>query len=451
MMCAHPYGEGSLYRLALISAKSRELLVEATSRGPVLPRFSIPPRTRPAAELQKEARGRWGVSIFVVDFLKQSAVHPYCAIAELLSQDIPHELATCEIDDVSLAELTFEERDLAENICAGKTSNRGPFSRAGWIQEAIEWIQINTGRAVKPEGVEQYNASATFALACFPMEDGSVFWLKATGKPNQHEFELTRTLARLCPRYLPQLISARSDWNAWLMADAGEPPAQDLHLTAIENVVLIMAELQLETVEHTAALLAAGAEDQRLTILHSRIHEISDYLQRAMERQTSTKVPRLTAVQIKELGCVLERACSAMDQLCVPDTILHGDLNWGNILFRDGIYVFTDWCEAQIGNPFLGFQSLRLLIQNEKDLQQTERRLKDLFGQAWRRRLTSQQIGRAFALSPILAVAVHFLRLYNAAKLSSEDHSEFESYARSLARHMDREAKEDSLLEALCN
>jgi hypothetical protein len=80
------------------------------------------------------------------------------------------------------------------------------------------------------------------------MEDDWDYWLKATGQPNAHELSITTLLAKLCGSYLPELISSRPEWNAWLMS--GEATCVKEILTApfqlftlLEDAVECMADM----------------------------------------------------------------------------------------------------------------------------------------------------------------------------------------------------------------
>ena len=97
-----------------------------------------------------------------------------------------------------------------------------PFSRIGWMDEAIAWVESETGRSLCPKaGVEQHNAGGAFTLLHLLMQDGSEYWLKATGAPNSHERRITELLSRLCPQCLPRIVAEKSEWNAWLMVRKG--------------------------------------------------------------------------------------------------------------------------------------------------------------------------------------------------------------------------------------
>jgi hypothetical protein len=227
--------------------------------------------------------------------------------------------------------------------------------------------------------------------------------------------------------------------------------SQQMHASLLENAVISMASLQKKTLSCTEELLAAGATDYRKGILRSHVGDIIAYLEEAMEYQTSTKAPRLGVPRLREIGRTLENACEAMDELGIPETVIHNDVNRGNILVRGNDCVFTDWCETCIGNPFITFQQLLLLLPPAMEEAEAHRlMLTRAYKRSWLDLLTSGQINRAFAITPVLAIASY---LYGKGEWlwSPRRHApNRQSYARSLARHMDRATRVPALMEAIC-
>jgi hypothetical protein len=403
---------------------------------------------RQAEQLQRAVEATWHIRSIVVDVLPGVNGGVPWAVVEIISSPPPDGLTAASVDEISEAELTIEEREVVDAILTGRVGVRGPFARVGWIREAKEWMCAEVGHEIAfTEEVHQFNASATFTLVRFATKAGPAYWLKATGEPNAHEFQIIRELAELCPEFLPRRIAAREDWNAWLSEDAGQP--LDLWtFSALEQAASSMAELQKRTIGRTGVFLHAGAFDQRISVLHSHLAELFEYLDEAMAQQTSTKVPRIESRRLRQVASILEDACCQMEALEIPDTLVHNDLNSGNILFEGTRCVFADWCEVGIGNPYFSLQYLCLLQPSGEDWAP---RLRERYGKCWLDVLSASQIKQAFALTPLLAI---FSYLYgrgtwlNSARRNSPD---VEGYARSLARRMDREAQDPGLLEVLCH
>jgi aminoglycoside phosphotransferase (APT) family kinase protein len=138
-----------------------------------------------------------------------------------------------------------------------------------------------------------------------------------------------------------------------------------------------------------------------------------------------------------------------MEALDIPDTLVHNDINFGNILFKGSRCVFTDWCEAGVGNPFLAFQYLCLLQSPRHE--DWRPRLKDIYKSFWLDCLTTSQIEQAFVLVPPLAVLSYFYGRGTWLNSPLRNNPDIESHARSLARHMDHAIQDSLLLEAICH
>lgn len=438
--------EQNEYRLVLVRFGSQAIWVDRADGALRLPRVSIPRWMRPAEQLQLAIEARWQLRAIVLDFLPGRMESAPCAVVEIMSLGAHDRLAAASIDEIAAGEMTSEERESVRAILSGNA--HGPFSRIGWIQDAREWMRAEVGHDIAfTEEVRQLNASGSFALARFSTRAGPAYWLKATGGPNIHEFHITRKLAELCPEYLPRQIAAREDWNAWLMEDAGQP-LDSMELPMLEEAVLTMARLQRRTLGGTGEFLAAGAFDQRIGTLRTHLRELMEYLQEAMAKQTSTKAPRLDRHRLCRLESALRDACLRMEDVNIPDTLVHNDVNLANLLFKGMRCCFTDWCETGIGNPFLGFEYLCLL--QSRSGEDWRSRLREVYRQCWIGFLETSAVDEAFALSPLLAMLASLYDRGTWFYASRRNLPHVESLARSLARHMDRLVLDPRFQETLC-
>jgi hypothetical protein len=259
-----------------------------------------------------------------------------------------------------------------------------------------------------------------------------------------HELSIISCLSGLYPEFLPKLVAIRSDWNAWLAEDAGEqlsdPPETAVFIRAVRS----FTSLQIQTIGAVDVLLATGAFDQRIPVLRHHLDDVIAFLIAAMGKQTSAKVAPLSLHRVLELGEILRDALCQLEALGVPDALIHNDLNLGNILYDGTNYVFTDWSEAAVGNPFLAFARLCLLSRD------AEGDLRGIYGEVWREYLSQQSIDCACQLATLLSIFAYLYGRGDWLVDTSKITPQFESYARSLARHMDRAAQNPELLEALC-
>jgi len=431
------------YRVVLVQPESHGVLALASAGSYRLPRVRIPSMSRPAQQLQKAIKATWGVDAFILDFPRSTHGTSFCAVMELLSSPISSALKEVAIDRIMNSELTSEERHECQLLLESGSGN--PMARVGWIDEAIRWVASATGRrfSAKKE-IVQLNAGGGFALLWFRSNDGGGYWLKATSTPNEHELSITTCLAQRCPEFSPRLIAIRQEWNAWLMEDAGElltdPPGE----AALAGAVRSFASLQVRTVDAVDVLLAAGTFDQRFRVLRRHLDEVILFLIDAMAQHTSKNVTPLSRDRVVELGKILHDAFSRLEVLKIPDALIHNDLNLGNILCDGTNCVFIDWSEGAIGNPFLSLERLRLLSKNPTA------ELNRLYGEYWREYLTEETVDRGLGLTPLLSIFAYLYGRGDWLEDTSKVTPQFESYARSLARHMDRAAQNPELLEALC-
>jgi hypothetical protein len=404
------HSDDAQYRLALLLPDSRRVLAETVDGDYRLPRISIPRWNRPAEQITQAIQQKWGVRSIVLDLAAQDDdLEPPCAFTELRSRD--WKFAAEGLEAVSTAELCEQELSPTErcrlyDILTEHGPASQPFARLGWIEEAQQWIRdsVGDGSVEFTDDIRQLNASGTFALVRFATQSGRAYWLKATGEPNRHELTITTTLSRLFPRYLPTLTATREDWNAWVTEEAGTSLRSSLSLPNCERAIVRLAELQLQSIGSIDPLREAGCPNLDMPVLANHLDEIFDSLKTAMEQQTSTRVPRLSVSRLDELQQLLFEACAEMRDLDIPDTLVHRDINPGNVILGEEC-TFIDWAEAAIGNPLLCCeQFLAHMERFGEEAQDWRSSLVKAYKQQWRDLLKEEQLDIARTLAPPLAI-----------------------------------------------
>lgn len=443
------------YLLVLVLPEPRKVLAISCADGYRLPTISIPQWTRPAEQLQKAIRAAWKVPALILEFLHGT---PLCVVAEVLVSANPMGLQPVPLHQLHTSEMSEQQRAQIASILAGNWCTNSPLSKIGWIDEAITWLESETGRKLSSKkDIEQFNAGGAFALVRFRTEDDRDYWLKATGHPNAHELPITMFLSKLCEGYVCEFISSKPSWNAWLMSSEGtrlpEEPSEPLQLFALlGSAVECMAKLQMQTRGHSLDLLGAGAFDQSMRVFQMHIPEIFDYLYEAMSLQISTKGPRLEKSRICGIRTIFEEVCQRVEDLGICETIVHGDMNRGNILIGSGRCRFIDWSEAYIGSPLIALQHLLLLnnVENMELRHFINVILKQRYLDVWTASCDPVAFQEGFVYMPLLAVASTLYGRGDWLTSPQRNDPRRQSYARTLARHMDRAAHEPQLLEALC-
>jgi len=435
--------ESANCRVVLMEPYSQAILVQETVDSYALPRISLPEFARPAQHLQEIALATWNVCAFVADFLFDDSGLGVCIVAEVHDSRPSSQLKAVRLDEIPSSQITEMERgQLTRMLSVDRAASPGNI---GWIDEAVTWTELVTGRTFSEiRQVKQMNAGGSFALLTLLSDDSSRYWLKATGTPNLHELQVTVCLSRLCRESLPRLVAIHTEWNAWITEDGGRPAGLFQDKEHWASGLRAFAALQLNTIDHAEELLAAGVYDHRIASLRSHIEPIFAFLVEAMGRQTSVKAVRLDAVRLSNLAGLVREASFEMEALQIPDTLLHNDFNEGNMLFDGTKWSFIDWSEAAIGNPFLSLDRFPPLKTHDSDM------FKAAYREMWAPYLTQSCIDRALILMPLLSIFAYLYGRGDWLKETTKVRPGIESYARSLARHMDRAARNSLLQEALC-
>jgi hypothetical protein len=443
------------YRVVLVQRDSPTVLAFGVLGRYCLPRVRIPQLTRPAQRLRMVIEATWGLDVFVLDVIVPDHRTAPCMVAELLMPRKSSDFKKVKLDQISRLELSEQERFEIVLLLDGKS--KSPLSRIGWINDATTWIESATGRAFSSKtNIEQLNAGQGFALLGFSSDDGKHYWLKATGEPNTHEVSITLCLSKMCGEYLPEYIASKQEWNAWLMSGDSvrlpEWPLKPLALChLLEDAVASMAEVQMKSAGRELELLEAGAFDQRLNGLSTHAGALFEYLEEAMSQQTSTKKARIERGRIHELRAIFERICARLEKLALPNSVLHGDMNFSNILMASQRCQFIDWCEAYVGNPLITLQHL-LLLNRVGDVEFKsfiERSLKDKYRIAMSQLCDPAFIDIGFIYMPFLAACSTLYGRGDWLTRSFCDEPHRSSYARTLGHYIDQAAREPVLLEAL--
>jgi hypothetical protein len=213
-----------------------------------------------------------------------------------------------------------------------------------------------------------------------------------------------------------------------------------------------MADLQKIFIGRSDTLFAACCGDRRNQTLRSHIVDLIAYLDEAMVLQTSAKAPKFSTSRLREIGSALDRACSMQQELGIPDSLMHGDINPGNILSDGNRYVFTDWCEANVGNPFITLEQMCVhAVRRSQEPELWTGALRDEYKACWKDLLTDRQIDRGLQLVPLLSILSSLDEISKWLTSPRRYDPQRLGYSRSLARHLDRIVQTPGLQEALCH
>jgi hypothetical protein len=444
-----------VYSLMLVNPRQARVWMEISASGAHLPTIETSCYGRPADQITAAVFARWEVESILIDWVSEKGGSPDIAILELRSQTLARlsDLSPISIDELDGFDVSATLTASVRRMLAGNTEGYGPFSRFGWIYDVEAWIRCNVPhRPLEFTTTRQLNAGGAFALIKMRTQGESAFWVKAVGPPNTSEFVTTAFLAKHSSSFIPAIVDMRPEWNAWIMEDFGRSLHYSEDLREFENATVRLADLQKHFIGKSDELLSAECLDHSMSALSLRIDEIIDYLDEAMHEQITRVVQPLSTHRMKEIGVLLHEICDRMQELAIPDSLMHGDISPGSILGNGNHCIFTDWCEAYVGNPFITFQQFCVHVGNKTSQSEMwKQRLRSVYKCSWRGILGESQIDTGFQLAPLLALLSYLYGRGDWLNSSRRHEPAFLAYSRSLARHMDRIASDLILRRLPCS
>ena len=230
-----------------------------------------------------------------------------------------------------------------------------------WIVQEL----ARRGRRITGQ-LEQVRLRPWSSVLRAPANGGAVYF-KAVARGLEDEVRLTRFLAKLQPRRIPSLLAA-DPARGWLLLGEGGLRLREIlqaspGLERWQAVLREYAQLQVELTEHTADILALGVPDRRLATLPELYAQLIE-----SPPATDIDLPEaLTTDERARLGAmqaVVGELCARLAGCGVPESLNHGDFHDGNILVKDGRYLFFDWGDASLAHPFFSLRTALVSMEN---------------------------------------------------------------------------------------
>jgi hypothetical protein len=448
--------EHDTYRIILPRRHASELLLAPNGFRFDLPEATVPRQQRVAKNLTLEFTRRWGLQAYCL-FTPSLAAHEngngrvFYQVMDLPSSSgqEPHP-GVCWIPTASLTKDSIANTEdfyaitqcLRELDAYDRGLKPGPFGRAGWLNEFFDWVQ----HQITPLGLQlsgtfhQFNACPTFSLIRLET-NGPALWFKAVGKPNLHEYSITLGLAQDHPRYFPTIIATKPEWNGWLMLEAEREHLDDTReLGKWQRVAEIFAHLQLECLGKTQRLLDIGCKDRRIASITEQIDPFFETMDKLMQEQPSEPPLRLSRIDLQKLRIKVKDACDRLQQSGIPDSLLHGDFNLGNIRMTTEDCVFLDWAEGYVGPTFLTLEYLIAhLHRTNGPLIGSEQQLRRAYARCWSTVASEKQVSEAMTVMPSIAVIWYAVGCDAWRDTTLLQENWVAQYLRSLTRRMHRE------------
>ncbi len=221
----------------------------------------------------------------------------------------------------------------------------------GWIRDALAAQSVHiTGRIEQPR-VRIWSAQLTVPT------DAGLMWFKENNPGQRAEAAVVATLAVIAPDHVVPPIAVNTD-RGWLLSPDRGATLASLHSTDVtmwQRVVAEYADLQRCTVEHGAALRAAGL--QRL--LPSDVPGHLEELARSLPLEAAASPLRIdqgAAARLVVAAATYRRIAAELDRGPLQPALEHNDLHHNNTFIpRPGEETlhFFDFGDALWGHPFV--------------------------------------------------------------------------------------------------
>jgi len=213
-----------------------------------------------------------------------------------------------------------------------------------WLASAHAWIEESLDRLglQRVGDIDQVHVRIWSTVLRVPTDSGTV-WFKANMDELRQEAAIAELVSSRRPDVVlpPLAIDRTTGWM--LMPDAGEQlrvvAERERSLDRWRDVLTRYAEVQIELMDSTGALLAAGTPDMRL----GRLGQGFD----ALLEHVSDLDPRLAAS-----GPTVDELVEQLVAFDIPETIQHDDLHDAQVFVKDGRNLVMDWGDACVSHPF---------------------------------------------------------------------------------------------------
>jgi hypothetical protein len=272
--------------------------------------------------------------------------------------------------------------------------SRPPWARIGWYKEASRWIEEQleaTGhRPVAIEPVKNWSLSYVLRARS---ENGIYYFKTSANLPLfVNEAGITVGLGQLFPDHFPVTIATDIDRDWLLMVDSGRLVGWGAPIEERKGFLAQWGQLQRRSAGYIDTLLRTGCLDRRLGWLESRIGGLinSAETERSLDKEEVSRLRNITPD--------LKALCGRLMTYNIPHTLVHGDLNGGNVAFNNGRYIFFDWTDACVSHPF--FDMVDIYQDKEQSIRE---QLRDHYLLGWRAYEPYDRLRSAWEISQVLA------------------------------------------------
>jgi hypothetical protein len=265
---------------------------------------------------------------------------------------------------VPLAELDRRPTPLGQAIDGGVLQSTGgysqPWYRPGWLAEMTAWVDERlaaTGGRRRGDAV-QVRSWGRSALLRVETDRGRL-WAKQVPVVFAHEVAVTTLLADVDPGFVPPVVAAdpavgriltEHVEGPLLTASDGVPPE------AWAATLGRLAEVQRVLAADLAAVRAAGVPAAPVAGLADAVPLLVADPEVALVGQDGGLSVGEHRALVDAIPLLVE-ACRALAASSIGDSLEHGDLSPGQVVFGEMGPVVLDWSDSTVTHPFLAAAS----------------------------------------------------------------------------------------------
>lgn len=210
-----------------------------------------------------------------------------------------------------------------------------------------------------------------------PTDDGPV-WFKACIGALAYEIPLVELLGARRPECVPRVVASDAARGWMLLEDAGTQLFElDPSPERWEAFMPVYAQLQIDVVPDTSAMVEAGVPDSRWAGMFGDLGRLLED-ERNLRASPEDFVGREQVIALRALVPRLRERAQRLDQLDLPMSIQHDDLHMWNVFVRADAYVFLDWGDSCVSHPLLS-----LGVPFEHSRAEFHDRIRDAYLEPW--------------------------------------------------------------------
>ena len=236
-------------------------------------------------------------------------------------------------------------------IAAESPSQAEPWSLPGWLPETSAWIRRHFPTVNR---ISQVRTCPNGAVLRIEVGDDSCYYLKTQTRSLAYEWALLKTLNRRAPGSCPGVLDIRPDCNTHLSdAIRGYPLDTPGVPSSLQAMALrAVANLQIRSIGFVEELCGQSIPCHPPEFLGRQLEATLNRLIH-LQRESPNRLTPTESAKVAQLAAKTAGDVEDLDRGRLPEALIHGDLNWSNVL-RTGTeeVALIDWSLSRVTHPF---------------------------------------------------------------------------------------------------